>query len=75
MVTPEQTCAYFQMLAAEQRLKVKAIYCHTTVCSTTSYHHFVIDDKEEEEEEASDLSSYSGISLPRNLMIENIYLE
>lgn len=72
MVTPEQTCAYFQMLAAEQRLKVKAIYCHTTVCSTISYHHFVIDDKEEE---ASDVSSYSGISLPRNLMIENIYLE
>ena len=22
MVTPEQTCAYYQMLAAEQRLKV-----------------------------------------------------
>lgn len=25
MVTPEQTCAYFQMLAAEQRLKVKLL--------------------------------------------------
>ena len=26
MVTPEQTCAYFQMLAAEQRLKVKLFF-------------------------------------------------
>lgn len=34
MVTPEQTCAYYQMLAAEQRLKVDLkgdfVYCMVT---------------------------------------------
>ena len=27
MVSPEQCCAYFSMIAAEQRLKVSCVFC------------------------------------------------
>ena len=43
MVTPEQTCAYYIMLAAEQRLKVLCILLTMVLCIALAFKMLILD--------------------------------